>query len=230
LPETRVWGFFLVGEVLVGVELDPTPGPHRGIAVWSTTLASDRALTARDPVLFDGNDTVLFGYAGGDPVNRIDPNGEGWWFIAALAAAVVISANHDARNRAVEAVIGGEIAFGALAAGARGIGAAVCRGSTSAATRGANTAYEAAVAGGRHAGTLRNYAGRPLAEIRRGIASYERQVALHAEKIANPARFAERWGRMSAQEQAWLIAKWQRDLARNQELADVLRGLADSLG
>ena len=93
----------------------------------------------------------------------------------------------------------------------------------------ATTAYEAALAGGRHAGTLRNYAGRPLAQIQKGIASYEDVVALHLEKIANPEQFAERWGQMGAQEQAGLLAKWQKDAARNQELADVLRGLAESM-
>jgi len=92
--------------------------------------------------------------------------------------------------------------------------------------RGVNVAYETALAGGRHAGTLRNYAGRSLAEIEKGVIGYERQVALHAEKIANPARFAQRWEQMTPQQQAGLVAKWQKDLARNQELANVLRGLA----
>jgi RHS repeat-associated protein len=102
-----------------------------------------------------------------------------------------------------------------------------CTGGCSAA-RGANTAYEAALAGGKHAGTLRNYAGRPAAEIQKAIRSYERQVALHGEKIANPAQFAERCGQMSAQEQSGFLNKWAADAARNQELADVLRGLLGS--
>jgi RHS repeat-associated protein len=90
------------------------------------------------------------------------------------------------------------------------------------------SAYEIAAAGGKHSGTLRNYAGRSAAEIRKGIRSYDRQVALHRQKIANPAQFAERWGQMSAQEQAGLLNKWASDAARNQELANVLRGLLGS--
>ena len=88
-----------------------------------------------------------------------------------------------------------------------------------------NAAYEAARAGGRHAGTLRNYAGRSTGEIQRAIASYERQAALHGEKIANPARYAEHWGQMTPQEQAGLIRYWQKEASRYKELADVLRGL-----
>lgn len=96
------------------------------------------------------------------------------------------------------------------------------------ATKSANPAYEEALAGGRHAGTLRNYARRSIAEIRKAIEGYERQVALHKQKIANPAQFAEDWERMSAQQQAGLIKHWQEDIDRNQALADVLRGLLQS--
>lgn len=91
--------------------------------------------------------------------------------------------------------------------------------------RSENTAYEEARAGGRHSGTLRNYADRSTDELEKAIGSYERQVELHKQKIANPEQFAERWGQMGAQEQAGLLNKWRADTARNQELANVLRGL-----
>jgi RHS repeat-associated protein len=54
----------------------------------------------------------------------------------------------------------------------------------SAASRGA---FEVAKAGGKHAGMLANYAGRSLDEILSGIASYERKIAEHLDKLANPA-------------------------------------------
>lgn len=38
---------------------------------------------------------------------------------------------------------------------------------------------------------------------------------------------AERWAEMGAREQAGLLNKWAADAARNQELADVLRGLLE---
>ena len=65
----------------------------------------------------------------------------------------------------------------------------------------ANPAYDTALAGGKHAGTLKNYAGRSATEIQKAVRSYESQVALHQQKIANPAQFAERWGQMTVQEQ-----------------------------
>lgn len=91
-----------------------------------------------------------------------------------------------------------------------------------------NAAYEEARSGGRHAGTLKNYAGRSKDEIEKAIGSYERQVELHKQKIANPEQFAERWSQMGTQEQAGLLNKWRADAARNQQLAEVLRGLLKS--
>ena len=55
------------------------------------------------------------------------------------------------------------------------------------AAKAGTSAYETALAGGRHAGFLANYAGKstPL-EIERGIASIERQIAQHESWIENP--------------------------------------------
>jgi len=108
-----------------------------------------------------------------------------------------------------------------------GLGRAAARGASLVddAARGASAAYEAAAAGGRHAGLLKNYAGRSAVEIQKGLTSLERQAALHGERLASPAQFAERWGQMSAQEQAGLLRYWQKEAARYQEQADVLRGL-----
>lgn len=35
--------------------------------------------TAKDPILFEGGTTNLYEYVGNDPVNRVDPRGEGWF-------------------------------------------------------------------------------------------------------------------------------------------------------
>lgn len=101
-------------------------------------------------------------------------------------------------------------------------------GRSSLAARGANTAYDVAKAGGKHAGLLKNYSGRTAAEIQKAIASLEREAATHAEKRANPARFAERWAQMSAQERTGLIKYWQKEASGYQEQAEVLRGLLGS--
>jgi len=143
-----------------------------------------------------------------------------------------------ALDAAVVAAISGTLGSGpppgapAFSAGFQMSGALRPPGSTSAsnapAAERARTAYELAKVGGKHAGTLRNYAGRSIAELQKAISSYERQVAIHQQKIANPAQFVERWGEMSSQEQAGLLNKWGADAARNQELADVLRGLLEA--
>jgi RHS repeat-associated protein len=92
-----------------------------------------------------------------------------------------------------------------------------------------NEAYETARSGGRHAGTLRNYAGRSVGEIQRAIRSYELLVREHLDKLANPSRYAERWNHMTGREREILLNEWREHLTRNQELADVLRGLLESM-
>ena len=56
--------------------------------------------TAKDLLIFDGLQTNLYQYVGGDPVNLIDPSGEIVWFLfgagAAIGAIVQIWANFQA--------------------------------------------------------------------------------------------------------------------------------------
>lgn len=144
-------------------------------------------------------------------------------------SSAFVPASPEARVRAFEVVastlVGG---LGAATSGQhQGIGAAYDENASGYrfAAGGAKSAYEIAAAGGKHAGLLKNYAERSAAEIQKGITSLERQAALHREKIASPAQFAERWGQMSAQQQAGLLRYWQKEAARYQEQAEVLRGL-----
>jgi hypothetical protein len=71
--------------------------------------------------------------------------------------------------------------------------------------------------------------GRSPIEIASAMRSYEGRVAEHVEKLANPAKYAERWNRMDVRERAGLPRKWREDLQRNPELADVMRGLYEDL-
>ena len=53
--------------------------------------------TAKDPILFAGGDTDLFGYCLNDPVNGVDPNGLfsiPWWLPEALQAVERIFSHH----------------------------------------------------------------------------------------------------------------------------------------
>lgn len=86
-------------------------------------------------------------------------------------------------------------------------------------------AYEIAKDGGKHSGLLEQYTGKTTREIRKALSSYEKQVAIHKQKLVNPARFAERWSKMTAKERQGLMRKWENDIQRNQELADIMEGL-----
>ena len=91
-------------------------------------------------------------------------------------------------------------------------------------------AYEVAKQGGRHAGLLRTYQGKSEEEIQRALRSYERQVALHRQKLSSPETFVKDWVRKSPRAQQGLLRHWQQDLTRNQELADVMRGILQEKG
>jgi len=87
------------------------------------------------------------------------------------------------------------------------------------------SAYEIAKAGGRHAGLLRIYQAKSTAEIQRAVRSYERQVAMHRQKMHSPEQFIQAWDQKSSRVQQALLRHWQEDRVRNQELADIMRGI-----
>ena len=90
---------------------------------------------------------------------------------------------------------------------------------------GRNVAFEIAAQGGKHSGYLRTYAQKPADQIAKAVASHQARVAEHAAKLKDPAKFAERWAQMSARERAGLLRRWEKDMNKHRELADVLRGL-----
>ena len=93
-----------------------------------------------------------------------------------------------------------------------------------------SSAYEVAKQGGRHAGLLRTYQGKSVEEIQRALRSYERQAALHRQKMSSPETFVQDWVRRSPRAQHGLRRHWQQDLTRNQELADIMRGILQERG
>jgi hypothetical protein len=90
----------------------------------------------------------------------------------------------------------------------------------------AKGAFQIAKEGGKHAGFLRNYLGRSPAEIQKGITSFEKQIAEHQAKIANPSGALSNWRTLDPrQQQALLNQKWPGAIQRLSEQADILRGL-----
>jgi len=94
----------------------------------------------------------------------------------------------------------------------------------------AKSAYEIAKAGGRHAGLLRTYWRKSVTEIQRALRSYEKQVALHQQKVSSPENFVKNWGKKSSRTQQGLLQHWQEDLIRNRELAEVMQGILQERG
>jgi hypothetical protein len=87
-------------------------------------------------------------------------------------------------------------------------------------------ALEIAEAGGQHAGFLRNYQGKPLDELRRGINSLKKQIAEHKDKIANPEKHIPNWRSLDPRQQKALIdKKWPSDIQRQTEQLEILEGL-----
>ena len=91
-------------------------------------------------------------------------------------------------------------------------------------------AYATARAGGRHAGLLRTYERKSTAEIQRALRSYERQVELHRQKLHSPEQFVQDWGTLRSHVQSGLLRHWQEDMVRNEELAEIMRGLLRERG
>ena len=88
------------------------------------------------------------------------------------------------------------------------------------------SAFEIAQGGGKHAGFLKNYAGKPPSQIQKGINSLKKQIAEHQDKIANPSKHIPGFNKLdSRQQQALLNQKWPSDIARQQEQLGILEGL-----
>lgn len=90
------------------------------------------------------------------------------------------------------------------------------------------TAYNTALAGGKHAGTLRQYRDIPSVEIRRGIRSLEKQIGKHQSWLSDPTLKVDSFYNMPEARQAALLEKrWPSDILRQREKMGVLRGILE---
>jgi hypothetical protein len=77
---------------------------------------------------------------------------------------------------------------------------------------------------------LKNYQGKSPEELRRGIASLQKQIALHKDKIANPEKHLPNWSSLDPRQQEALVQKkWPSDIQRQAEQLDILEGLLKAL-
>jgi hypothetical protein len=92
---------------------------------------------------------------------------------------------------------------------------------------GAQGAYKIALEGGKHSGFLKNYLAKSTSELKKGIASIERQISEHQAKIVNPSASIPGFSALDPRQQRALIeSKWPSDIARQKEQLEILRGLA----
>ncbi|MCY1074176.1 hypothetical protein OV287_06730 [Archangium sp. miwbw1] len=92
------------------------------------------------------------------------------------------------------------------------------------------SALEIAESGGKHAGFLRNYEGKSPDELRKGIASLQKQIELHKDKIANPDKHIPNWSSLEPrQRDALTQKKWPSDINRQTEQLEILEGLLKKL-
>ena len=86
-------------------------------------------------------------------------------------------------------------------------------------------AWDVAVAGGRHAGLLRNMAGRGISEIQSGVATLEGRVAEHLGKIRDPSSAIPHWARLDPRAQQGYLKFWENEAVNYSQQAEVLRGM-----
>ncbi|MFA5249954.1 MAG: hypothetical protein WC371_00900 [Parachlamydiales bacterium] len=86
--------------------------------------------------------------------------------------------------------------------------------------------FKAAISKDSHVKMVRDYLSKPTKEIQKGIKSYEKQIALHKEKIANPSKFIPHWDKLHPERQQALInKKWPAEIQCYIEQRDILKSI-----
>ncbi len=96
------------------------------------------------------------------------------------------------------------------------------------ATKSPSEAYIIAKSGGKHADLIPQYSGRSIKEIQKGIKSYDKQVAIHKDKIANPSTYCPDWNKMDPRHKKSLVeVKWPAEIESYTEQGHVLQSILD---
>ncbi len=93
------------------------------------------------------------------------------------------------------------------------------------------TAYETALAGGKHSGFLKNYYGRSADELNKAINTLQtgkRGINTHLDKIANPSKYVSNWNILRPSHQQSLINGWQKEITNGKEQIQILKKLLDN--
>ncbi len=86
--------------------------------------------------------------------------------------------------------------------------------------------FKAAISKDSHVKMVRDYLSKPAKEVQKGIKSYEKQIALHQEKIANPSKFIPHWDKLHPERQQALInKKWPAEIQCYTEQRNILQSI-----
>ncbi|MCK4766072.1 MAG: RHS repeat-associated core domain-containing protein [Candidatus Aminicenantes bacterium] len=84
-------------------------------------------------------------------------------------------------------------------------------------------AYNAAKAGGKHAGQLKRFLGMSKSQVTKSIASFENNIAKHRSWIKNPSSKISNWNTLSHKHQANIIHHWKQDIKRAREFKSIAK-------
>lgn len=93
-----------------------------------------------------------------------------------------------------------------------------------------NKTYENAKSGGKHSGKYKDAYKWDDKQIIKAYNSFMKQVKEHDNKIKNPGEFIKDWGNLDPRYKKGLLAKWEKDKKRNQELSYVMKGILKGRG
>lgn len=90
-----------------------------------------------------------------------------------------------------------------------------------------NEVLEQAKSGERHKGVYKDAQKKSKSRLEKSIKSHEGQVQEHIDKLNNPERYDADWNNKTERQKQGLLKKWQKDLKRNAEQAEIERRVLD---
>jgi len=81
--------------------------------------------------------------------------------------------------------------------------------------------WQAAVSGKRHFGVYNDAMNKTKSQLQKSIVNRVAQVERHADKIQHPESYVADWASQDQQYQAGLLRKWEKDMIRNAEQAEI---------
>ena len=84
---------------------------------------------------------------------------------------------------------------------------------------------EQAKSGGKHKGIYKDAQKKSKARLQKSIASHDKQVQEHTDKLNNPEKYDADWNNKTEQHKQGLLKKWRKDLRRNAEQAEIERSV-----